>query len=326
MQKNNKHVVVMMGGLSSEREVSLSSGASVIKALNELGYRVTTLDPSYDVAVQLEKLKPDVVFNALHGTYGEDGVIPGILEMMRIPYTHSGVMASAVAFNKSKTKDIIINYGVRVAKGMRIKIDALKDIIASGSDPMPRPYVIKPNQQGSSIGVYIVHPNDKSPDLSSWNFGDDVVVEEYIPGKELSVAVFADKAIGALELRPRDGFYDYEAKYTDGVTDHIFPADVPASVYKQALESAEKVHNILGCRTMSRSDFRYDPSRGDEGLYFLEINTHPGFTNLSIVPEIAEKTGTSFKQLVERLLQDATCEIGEFKSSEGEELKMCVGG
>lgn len=322
MQKNNKHVVVMMGGLSSEREVSLKSGASVVKALNELGYRVTALDTSYDVAIQLEKLKPDIVFNALHGTYGEDGVIPGILEMMKIPYTHSGVMASAIAFNKSKTKDIVINYGVRVAKGLMIKIEDLKNIIASGSNPIPRPYVIKPNQQGSSIGVHIVHTNDEFPDLSSWTFSNDILVEEYIPGKELSVAVFAGKAIGALELNPKHGFYDYEAKYTDGVTDHIFPADVPPAVYKQALEYAEKVHNILGCRTMSRSDFRYDPNRGDEGLYFLEINTHPGFTNLSIVPEIAEKTGTSFKELVAYLIQDATCEIGDFASPESEELKI----
>lgn len=311
----SKHVVVLMGGLSPEREVSFMSGKAVIDALNKLGYKVSIVDPDRDLHVKLSELKPDIVFNALHGTYGEDGVIPGILEMMGVPYTHSGVMASAVALNKVMTKNILSHYGIRMPEWFTAKLSTLIEASQKGEEPRQRPYVIKPVHQGSSIGVIIMHENDKETlaeklRLIDWRYGEEVIVERYIPGKELSTTVVDNTAIGTLELRPKISFYDYKAKYTDGITDHIYPAAVPEAIYKESLEVAESAHRILNCRTLSRSDLRYDDTAGGSGrLYFLEINTHPGFTPLSIVPDTANRNGISFESLVDMLIRDARCDI-----------------
>lgn len=306
----NKHVVVLMGGLSAEREVSFMTGKAMVDALKALGYKVTAVDPDVDLAVKLLELKPDVVLNALHGTYGEDGSIPGLLEVMKIPYTHSGVTASALAMDKSKTKALLRQYGVRSPKEVIMTVNELAKLSEVGKEPMARPFVIKPISEGSSVGVVIVKDDTEawfSPE--EWKPDAVMLVEEYIPGQELSSVVLRGKAIGVLELRPKFGFYDYKAKYTDGVTEHIFPAELPSNVYAMAMEWAATAHNILGCRTISRSDLRFDPARGVDGLYFLEINTHPGCTPLSIVPEVAAKQGTSFEQLVKYLLEDAKCEL-----------------
>ena len=307
MQK--KHVVVLKGGLSKEKEVSLKSGEAVIKSLKSLGYKVTEIDPGYDLPAHLIKHKPDVVFNALHGTYGEDGAIPGLLEAMKIPYTHSGVMSSALGFNKQKTKDILYHYGVKSPKGFTTDILTVKHSIESGNELINRPYVIKPLSQGSSVGVYILQEGTEV-NLDDWSYGSEVMVEEYIPGMELTSAVLGDKALAVTELvMNQDGFYDYKAKYTANIVNHIIPARIPDEVYKKAMECAEIAHQVMECRTVSRSDFRYDPSKGDDGLYFLEINVHPGFTSLSLVPEQAKLNGISFDELVEKLILDARCDI-----------------
>lgn len=306
-----KHVAVLMGGLSPEREVSFMTGKSVCEALAKLGYKVSQVDPDRDVHNKLKELKPDVVFNALHGTYGEDGVIPGILEMIGVPYTHSGVMASAIGLNKSITKSILREHNIRIPQGFEMTVADLYQQLKAGRHPMEIPYVVKPVQQGSSVGVTIVL---KESDIASetfspenWHYGDTLIIEKYIPGKELSTCVVGDKAIGTLELRPVSGFYDYTAKYTDGKTDHIYPAEVPEEIYKQSLEYAEAAHKYIGCRSVSRTDMRYDEKQNL--LYVLEINTHPGFTSLSIVPDIAARNGMPFEQLVDKLVKEARCDI-----------------
>jgi D-alanine-D-alanine ligase len=310
MTKLKKHVAVLMGGESAEREISLLSGERVVNALNELGHQVTKVDPDYNLANNLLKIKPDVVFNALHGTFGEDGAIAGLLEVLKIPYTHSGVMASSIALNKKMTKDIVSSRGVKVPNGKIISLQEVIEASEKGKDIFPRPYVIKPIQQGSSIGVYIINEGDNLHfDYKTWKYGEEIIVEEYISGKELSVAYFNGKAIGVLELRPKLKFLDYTAKYTDGVTDHIIPAEIHEDVYKKALKYAEVAHETLSCRTISRSDFRFDESKGVEGLYFLEINTHPGLTRLSMVPDIAKYKGIELKDLVDQLIIDAKCDI-----------------
>lgn len=302
MQK--KHVAVLMGGLSSEREVSLSSGKGVIKALQELGYQVTPVDVGRDVAAVLAQIKPDVAFNALHGPYGEDGCIQGLLNIMGIPYTHSGVLASALGMDKVKSSDIFTANGILCTYG---RVISRQENIKN--DPLPRPYVIKPLYEGSSIGVHLIFEGD---DFNfgnyDWVYGDQVIVERYVPGKEIQVAVVADKAIGAIEIRPKKRFYDYEAKYTDGMAEHIMPAPISEKAYKNILVIAEKAHRIIGCRGVSRSDFRYDDTEGGDGkAYLLEINTHPGLTPLSLVPEIASYYGISFPQLIDMLVQEARC-------------------
>jgi D-alanine-D-alanine ligase len=306
-----KRVAILMGGKSAEREVSFSSGKSIAKALQELGHEVIEVDPDESLCESLKTIKPDVVYNSLHGTYGEDGAIPGMLEVLGIPYTHSGVLSSAVGLNKDFTRKILETNGIRFAKGAVFKIMELLELSKKGQDPMPRPYVIKPISQGSTIGVYIIKDGDNcfATQQSSlpWNYGEEALVEEYIPGIEISTAVIGNKAIGSLELRPKSGFYDYEAKYINGKTDHIYPAELPDAIYKESLEFAETAHKTLGCRTISRSDMRYNPENGK--LYFLEINTHPGFTNLSIVPEVAAKNGIEFKKLVSIILDDARLDL-----------------
>ncbi|MDF3047476.1 MAG: ddlA [Candidatus Midichloriaceae bacterium] len=302
-----KRVAVLMGGKSSEREVSLNSGKSIVAALKSLGYEVFEIDPSHNLLELLSKSKPDVIYNALHGTYGEDGAIPGLLEVLGIPYTHSGIEASAVGMNKWLTRIMLENCGIKFPEGKKVKVADL----LSGIEPMKRPYVIKPISQGSTVGVYIIKDGDPSfadqQSTTPWKYGEEALVEEYIPGQEISTAVISGKAIGSLELKPLSGFYDYESKYTDGKTEHIYPANLPEDIYKESLRFAEIAHNILGCRCVSRSDMRYNPEKCM--LYFLEINTHPGFTNLSIVPELAEKNGIPFEKLVSIILADAKLEL-----------------
>lgn len=306
----SKRIALLLGGRSSERDVSINSGKAVSAALKTLGHEVIELDPQHDFIERLQAIKPDVVYNSLHGTYGEDGIIPGILEYLHIPYTHSGVMTSAMAMNKIMTKKLLLDQGVKFAEGMHISLESLIEMLKSGKEPMPRPYVIKPVSQGSTLGVFIIKEGESGflerTAKEPWQYGQPLMVEKYIAGKELSAVVLNGKAIGVLELRPSGDFYDYKAKYTSGITEHIYPAEIPEDIYKTAMEYAQIAHNVLECRTFSRSDLRYDPSTNE--LCFLEINTHPGFTNLSIVPEVAAYNGVSFEKLVELILSDAKCE------------------
>ncbi len=296
-----KHVAVLKGGWSAEREVSLVSGAACAKALREAGYTVTEIDMTPDIANQLAQTKPDVVFNALHGSIGEDGCVQGLLEILKIPYTHSGVRASAVAMDKPMTKRVVEAAGLRCPKGMIVtKADMLK------GDPMARPYVAKPANEGSSVGVSLVFEGDNFFFTEeNWGHGESVLVEEYIPGREITVAVLNGKALGVTEIRPLDGFYDYENKYTDGKTEHLCPAPLAPEEAKAVMEMAEIAHRALGCRGLSRSDFRFDDTKGKGVFYFLEINTQPGMTPLSLSPELAAHAGIPFKNLVEMLVEDA---------------------
>lgn len=295
---NKKHIAVLMGGLSAEREVSLNSGKAVSKALTELGYKVTDIDASHDLAQKLAEIKPDIAFNALHGTYGEDGSVQGLLEFMQIPYTHSGVGASAICMNKEYTQRILKSSGLKIAENKFCNILEVKPGI------MDYPFVLKPISEGSSVGVSIIkNDDDLAKAKSEWNFGP-AMVEKYIPGRELSVAVLEDtspKALGVIELKPNQDFYDYKAKYTDGVTEHIMPAKLTESETAKIKQMAESAHKILKCHTLSRSDFRFDGAE----FYFLEVNTHPGMTELSLVPEIADFVGIKFKDLVEILVSKA---------------------
>ncbi len=305
MTNKNKHVALILGGLSSEREVSLSSGNAVHKALLELGYTVTPIDMGRDVALKLAEIKPDVVYNALHGTYGEDGCLQGLLEIMSIPYTHSGVMASAIAMDKQQAKHVFEAVGIQCCEGFEAtNIEILNGTV---DKKIARPYVIKPVAEGSSVGVHIMLPGSNQI-LSAEDLGKTTrfLVEKFIPGKELSVAVMDSGPLGVIELKPMDGFYDYTNKYTDGKTLHLLPAEIPADIYEKAMHNAYLAHKTLGCRGISRSDFRYD-QEGDGKIYMLEINTHPGFTPLSLVPEIAGYKGISFKDLVQYLIDGAKC-------------------
>ena len=304
----SKHVVLLVGGKSRERKVSEMSGESVYKALIELGYKVTKLNPGDNFINELINLRPDIIFNCLHGTFGEDGAIPGILEWLRIPYTHSGVKASAIAMDKIVTKNLAFTHNINTPKHIEIKSEDLFDMLEKGVEPINYPYVIKPIDQGSTIGIYFIM-DEKSikPKRADWDFGEKILIEEYIPGQELSILVFRDKSIGVLELKPKSNFYDYESKYIEGLTEHIYPAMIPKDIEEKVMEMALTMHKTIGCRTISRSDFRYDGNRRE--VFFLELNTHPGFTELSIVPDIAHHNGISFKKLVEQLIQDARCEI-----------------
>lgn len=304
----SKHIAVLKGGISSERDVSLSSGSEVAKALRERNYRVTEIDVTGDLPALIAALTPapDAVFNALHGRYGEDGCIQGVLEYLRIPYTHSGVVASAVAMDKPLSKILFTAAGLRCPGGSVHKIG---DVLAG--DVLPRPYVVKPAREGSSVGVHIVKQGVNLPPIDSdaWRFGDEVLVEPYIPGRELTVAVMGDRPLAVTELRPHDGFYDYTNKYTSGKTDHVIPAQVPPAIYDEALASALTAHRALGCRGVSRADFRYDDTQGATGeLYLLEINTQPGMTPLSLVPEQAAYCGLSFADIVSWLVEEARCD------------------
>lgn len=303
-----KNVTVLMGGISSERDVSLVSGKAVSGALSEAGYQVTTLDMGDDIAAVLKALDPapDAVFNALHGRFGEDGCVQGLLDLLAIPYTHSGVLASALAMDKPMAKKLFETEKIPVAEHL---IASRDDVLAG--DVMARPYVIKPLNEGSSVGVQIVTDGANSPALAgdSWPFGDRVMVERYVAGREITVAVMGDRALGVTELRTNDGFYDYDAKYTDGKTTHLVPAPLPDSVYQDALDHALAAHKILGCRGVTRSDLRYDDTEGEPGhLYMLEVNTQPGMTPLSLVPELADHAGIDFVSLVSWMVENAACD------------------
>jgi len=295
-----KHVAVLKGGWSAEREVSLTSGAAVEKALSELGYRVTAIDVQHDIAAVLKQVNPDVAFNALHGRFGEDGCIQGVLEVLEIPYTHSGVLASALAMDKPMAKKVFASAGLRCAEGGVYHKHAM-----IAGDPMKRPYVVKPLNEGSSVGVTIVHEGDNfSFSEENWSFGEYVLVETFIAGREVQVAVLDDVALGAIEIRPKGRFYDYTAKYTDGGAEHLMPAPLPKHKYDEVCELALRAHRALGCRGLSRSDFRYNEG-GDDQFYILELNNQPGMTPLSLSPEIAAHVGISFNQLVDRLVKTA---------------------
>ncbi|MCG8492622.1 MAG: D-alanine--D-alanine ligase [Sneathiellales bacterium] len=301
-----KHVAVLMGGWSAEREVSLDSGKACVSALERSGYKVSPVDVGRDIAEVLAELKPDVCFNALHGRYGEDGTIQGILEVLEIPYTHSGVMASAVAMDKPVAKKLFETVGLRCADGRIFTRQEVEN--GAGYD---KPFVIKPLNEGSSVGVTIILDNEnRTLQDIPWTFGEEVLVETYIPGREIQVAVMGDKALGAVEIRPLGRFYDYEAKYTEGKAEHLMPAPLPADRYQEVMDMAIKAHKVLGCRGVSRTDFRLHDTKGDGSgaFYILETNTQPGMTELSLVPEIAGHQGISFEELVSWMVEDASCD------------------
>jgi D-alanine-D-alanine ligase len=299
-----KHVAVLMGGWSAEREVSLVSGAAAGEALRTRGYRVSEIDVGRDLPQVLAELEPDVVYNALHGRFGEDGTVQGLLDIMGIPYTHSGVLASSLAMNKAMAKRLFASAGLRSPEGYLTTIDALRN----GAEPMAPPYVIKPNQEGSSVGVKIVwDPDDRLIDRNDWPFGPEVLVERYVPGRELTVAVLGDRPLTVTEIRPCQGFYDYHAKYTAQAAEHLLPAPVREEFYERAMAEAQAAHRLLGCRGVSRADFRLDETDPD-GLYLLEVNTQPGMTPLSLVPEQAAYVGIGFADLVVQLVEAARCD------------------
>lgn len=299
-------VAVLMGGWSAERDVSLTSGRGIAAACRTLGHDVTEIDMDRNVAAALVAAAPDVVFNALHGTPGEDGSIQGLLDILGLKYTHSGVTASAIAIDKELTKRILVPQGIRMPAGIMVTSQSLY-----AGDPLPRPYVLKPVNEGSSVGVAIVtdtsnYGNPIARDaVGPWQAFDDLLAEPFIAGKELTVAVLDDEALAVTELQTAQGFYDYEAKYTDGLTVHVCPADLPPAITAACLDMARRAHLALGCRGASRSDFRWDPAQGEAGLYLLETNTQPGMTPLSLVPEQARYRGISYEQLVQRLITSA---------------------
>lgn len=303
-----KRVIVLMGGMSSERDVSLVSGKAIADALITLGHDVNKVDCTSDIASMINSLNftPDVVFNALHGRYGEDGCIQGVLNLLNIPYTHSGVLASALAMDKPMAKRLFKEAGIPCAK----HVIASRAEILDGNVMEP-PYVVKPLNEGSSIGIQIVNDEEIRPIMTNTQYSWDnkVMVEKYIPGRELTVAVMGDRALGVTELRTDDGFYDYKAKYTEGRANHTFPASLPESIYKTAMAYAEKAHKALGCRGITRADLRYDDTTSDPGtLVMLEINTQPGMTTLSLVPEQAARVGIDFNNLVAWMVENAACE------------------
>ncbi|MBM2577467.1 D-alanine--D-alanine ligase [Jannaschia sp. Os4] len=291
-------MVVVMGGPSNEREVSLSSGSQCAAALRAEGYRVTELDVGPDLAARLAAEKPDAVFNALHGRWGEDGCVQGLLEWLRIPYTHSGVLASSLAMDKTRTKDAFRAAGLPVVESRLVPRDA------AGS-ALPAPYVVKPNADGSSVGVHIVREGSNLPPLD--DMPATVMVEAYVPGRELTTTVLDGRALGVTEI-VTDGWYDYDAKYAEGGSSHIVPADVPAEIAEACTDFALRAHAVLGCRTLSRTDFRWDDARGLDGLILLETNTQPGMTPTSLTPEQAEHAGIPFGRLCAMLVEDASCD------------------
>ncbi|MFQ5626419.1 MAG: D-alanine--D-alanine ligase [Methyloligellaceae bacterium] len=304
-----QHVAVLLGGLSAEREVSLSSGKACADALEEQGYNVTRIDVGADLANKLNQTKPDVCFNALHGRWGEDGCVQGLLETMQIPYTHSGVLASALAMNKAHAKLVFAAAGIPVAESKIVtRAQAAK------SHVMEPPYVLKPVAEGSSVGIFIVREDHKHPpqELSSsdWALGDDIMAERYIPGKELTCAVMGDTALGVIDILPAEGlsFYDYEAKYAPGGSKHVLPAQISPNVYQLIQKLALKAHKALGCRGVSRADFRFDEnSARDDQLVCLEVNTQPGMTETSLVPELAAHAGWTFGDFLRWIVEDASC-------------------
>lgn len=305
----DKHVAVLMGGWSAERPVSLSTGNACADALEKVGYRISRVDVDRNISQSLADLRPDVAFNALHGPTGEDGTIQGILEVLQIPYTHSGVLSSALAMNKPKAKTIMAKAGVPVAEEKLVNREE-----AAKSHPLPPPYVIKPTSEGSSFGVLIVHKEVKHPPQElyreDWPYGDDLMAERYIAGRELTCAVMGDVALGVIEIVPMgDTFYDYDAKYRLGGSKHVLPAEISSIIYQSIQSLTLKAHQALGCRGVTRADFRYDDTVDGTGeLICLEVNTQPGMTATSLVPEIAAHAGHSFEELVNWIVEDASCD------------------
>lgn len=311
MSLQTLHIAVLMGGWSNERPVSLMSGHGVADALEARGHRVTRIDMGRDVAQVLAATAPDVVFNALHGTPGEDGTIQGLMDLMGLKYTHSGLAASVIAIDKERTKQALVPHGIPMPGG---RIVTREDIFAQ--DPLPRPYVLKPVNEGSSVGVAIVtrngnYGNPIMPGVPGpWQTFDHLLAEPFIRGRELTTAVLGNRALLVTELKPKTGFYDFEAKYTDGMTDHICPADIPEDVAEACRDIALRAHRLLGCKGTSRSDFRWDDEQGVDGLFLLEVNTQPGMTPLSLVPEQARVLGMDYGDLVEAIIAEALKEPG----------------
>jgi D-alanine-D-alanine ligase len=305
-ERHPLHIAVLMGGWSAEREVSLLSGKGVADALEALGHRVTRIDMGRDVAARLAEAAPDLVFNALHGTPGEDGSVQGMLDLMGLRYTHSGLATSVIAIDKVLTKQALVPHGIPMPGGRIVKSAELFE-----RDPLPRPYVLKPVNEGSSVGVAIVtdegnYGNPIARDAKGpWGEFDELLAEPFVRGRELTTAVLGDTAMGVTELRPKSGFYDYDAKYTDGMTEHVCPADIPDDVAAACEAIAVRAHRLLGCRGASRSDFRWDDERGVDGLFLLEVNTQPGMTPLSLVPEQARHRGMSYETLVQAIVDEA---------------------
>ena len=304
MSQSDVHVAVLMGGWSAEREVSLDSGKGCAGALERAGYRVTRVDAKPDIAQVLSDLKPDVAFNALHGRWGEDGCVQGVLEILKIPYTHSGVLASSLAMHKEKAKEMYRSVGIPVADA--ITADRLE---AGRKHLMAPPYVVKPVAEGSSVGVLIVEADQEHPPQElfrdDWPYGDEVMVERFIPGRELTCAVMGDTALDIIDVIAATKFYDYEAKYAPGGSEHILPAVLSEDIYARIQDYSLKAHEVLGCRGVSRSDFRLDETTGE--LIILETNTQPGMTGTSLVPEMAAYAGHSYEQLVDWMVKDASC-------------------
>ncbi|KQT33447.1 D-alanine--D-alanine ligase [Sphingomonas sp. Leaf412] len=305
------HIVVLMGGWSAEREVSLMSGAGIADALEANGHRVTRIDMDRDIAARLAEAKPDLVFNALHGTPGEDGSVQGMMDLMGLRYTHSGLATSVIAIDKVLTKQALVPHGIPMPGGRVVRSADIHE-----ADPIARPYVLKPVNEGSSVGIAIVtaegnYGNPIGRDVTGpWQEFDELLAEPYIRGRELTTAVLGDRALGVTELRPKSGFYDYTAKYTDGMTEHLFPAPIPDAVAAACMAMAVEAHRLLGCKGCSRADFRWDDSRyeegrGVDGLFLLEVNTQPGMTPLSLVPEQARHTGMTYEALVQAIVEEA---------------------
>ncbi|HUB85787.1 MAG TPA: D-alanine--D-alanine ligase [Rhizomicrobium sp.] len=303
-----RKIAVLLGGLSAERDVSLSSGAGCARALREEGFDVVEIDPkNADLAAQLNLVKPDAVFNALHGRWGEDGCVQGLLELLRIPYTHSGVLASAIAMHKQRTKEIYAAAGLPVVKS--IVVDRREAAVQHLMEP---PYVVKPVNEGSSVGVFIIRKGDNRPPQElgreDWSLSSEMMVEEYVPGRELTVAVMGGKALGVTEITTGLEFYDYEAKYSAGGSRHTLPAKIPDAINKEAMRLAEAAHTALGCRGVSRTDLRFDDTGAKSRLILLETNTQPGMTPTSLVPEQAAYAGMSYAKLCRWMVEDASCD------------------
>jgi len=302
-----KRIAVLMGGRSAEREVSLSSGRGVMQALAQEGFDPVMVDPGDNPGQQLWEAKPDAVFNALHGRFGEDGTVQGLLELMRLPYTHSGVLASAIAMHKERTKDIYRAAGLPVVKSI---VADRRD--AGARHLLPPPYVLKPVNEGSSVGIFIVREGANAPPAAltrdDWNISDEMMAEEFVPGRELTVAVMGEKPLGVTEITTELEFYDYEAKYAPNGSRHILPADLPKAVSDEAMDLAVRAHKALGCRGVSRTDFRFDDTSSKPRLILLETNTQPGMTPTSLVPEQAAHNGITYAKLCRWMVEDASCD------------------
>lgn len=306
MSRGPWHVAVLMGGWSAEREVSLKSGEGVARALESRGHRVTRIDMGRDVALRLAEANPDVVFNALHGVPGEDGTVQGMLDLMGLKYTHSGLVTSVIAIDKELTKQRLVPHGIPMPEGRIVSSASLFE-----GDPLPRPYVLKPLNEGSSVGVAIVrddsnYGNPIARDARGpWLEFDELLAEPFIKGRELTVAVLGGEALAVTELVVSTGFYDYDAKYTDGLTRHVCPAEIPEAIAERMKTIALDAHRLLGCKGASRSDFRWDDEADEAGIFLLEVNTQPGMTALSLVPEQAAARGIDYAELVERIVEEA---------------------